>query len=70
MANHPWTFNFPPDCSLSDLKLKDLYELIIKAVAVGTQEAVKTDRISGTGQTADQVAAALNRGRTTELIRG
>ena len=73
MPKHDWPFDFPRHAKLdekSDLNAQDIYELIIRAVAVGTQESTRTQRTAGSGQTADQVAAAIARGSSADLLRG
>lgn len=71
MTNHQWPFSFPPECSISDLKPKDLYELIIKAVAEGNKESNRDSRIGAVPgrQSADAVRAALE-SRRVDLIQG
>ncbi len=73
MAKHDWPFDFPKHAKTgpkSDLNAQDLYELIIRAVAVGTQESTRTQRTAGSGQTADQVAAAIARGSSADVLHG
>jgi len=71
MANHPWPFTFPGKADVRDIKVQDWYELIISAVAVGTQESNRISRVgTGAAGSADAVAASLAAGRRTDLLRG
>ena len=71
MPKHDWPFDFPRHSRpKEDLNAQDLYELIIRAVAVGNQESTRTGRLSGAGQTADQVAAAIRAGRSADILTG
>lgn len=70
MANHTWPFTFPKHADVKDIKVQDWYELIIHAVAVGTQESNQASRI-GTGggrQSADAVMASLRSNK--DLLSG
>lgn len=73
MAKHDWPFDFPRHAKAgpqSDLNAQDWYELIIHAVAVGTQESNQASRLGtgGRGQSADAVMASLKSG--ADLLRG
>ena len=71
---HDWPFDFPTHAKTdpkSDLNAQDIYELIIRAVAVGNQESNQASRI-GTGggrQSADAVMASL-KSRSTDILQG
>ncbi len=61
-----WPFNFPPHMAVKDLEARDVYELIIRGVSEGQQEAqsdaLRKRMVPSTS--ADMVRAGLEDKRT------